>query len=92
MTTKNSPTAVLRAQAEEIARLIKEAERGNPVAPEFKRRFEEARRRDEFKAGVVMDDKTIILTLPWTVIKAHSRDELCEWILAAMQERRETIN
>lgn len=92
MTTKNSPLHVLEAQAKHIARTIKEWEKGNPVDPRFKASIEAAKGRDFLSVGVVMDDKTLKLDMPWAVIREHTRDELAAWILSHMQERRETLN
>lgn len=92
MTTKHSPPEAIRAQAKEIARLIKEAEKGNPVPPQFKAAIAAARERDVFKVAVVMDDKTLILDLPWSVIRETTRDALMEWIMDAMLERRGAVN
>lgn len=68
MTTKSSPIQVLKAQADKIAKAIKESG------------------RDECKAGVVMDDKILIVTCQ--DVKGTPERELAKFILNQMQENK----
>jgi hypothetical protein len=89
MTTAQSPLRVLKAQADHIAKTIKAAERGEPIAPEFAAKLAEARARDSFVAGVLMDDKILKITLPWVTIRESSEVALAEFILKHMREARD---
>lgn len=89
MTTAQSPLRVLKAQSDSIAKTIKAAERGEPVAPGFAAKLAEAKARDVFVVGVVMDDKFLQITLPWTCIKEYSEAALAAYILKHMRESRE---
>lgn len=66
MTTKSSPITVLKAQADKMARMLKQ------------------RGKDECKAAVVMDDKTIIIE--YSNIMSTSEKDLARHILDLMQE------
>lgn len=89
MSTAQSPLRVLKAQSDTIARTIKMAERGEPVAPEFAAKLAAARQKDSFVVGVVMDDKVLQITLPWSVIRETSEVGLAAFILKYMKESRE---
>lgn len=88
MTTSKSPLSVLKAQADHIAMTIKKAERGEPIAPEFAARLAEALNREVFIVGVVMDDKFLKITLPWSTIRESSEVALAAYILKYMREER----
>ncbi len=77
MTTRNSPVRVLKAQADKIAKALKD-----PNTPQVKA----ARLKPTFKTGIVMDDKTITLEMPWTLVDATSEEALAAMILREMQE------
>lgn len=91
MTTKHSPLRVLKAQSDKIAAMIKAFERGEPVDPNFDTQIREARLRNCFRIGLVMDDKIIKIDLLWTLINSVGEVALSEYILKLMQERRETL-
>lgn len=91
MTTKNSPTSVLRNQADRIANSLKRAERGEWIGGGFDAKIVEARSRPGFKAGIVMDDKVIVVEMPWSVIRDTSEAGLSEYILDQMRESQETV-
>lgn len=88
MTTKDSPEHALRAQADKIAIVLKDAERGRYPNVIFKQKLMEARSKPEVEVGVVMDDKVIRLSIPWTTIRETSKEGLVEYIVGIMQERK----
>jgi hypothetical protein len=90
MTTSQSPLRVLKAQADEIAKTIKAAERGESVAPQFAAKLAEAKGKENFVVGVVMDDKVLKITLPWAMIRSTSEVSLSEYILKHMRGQRES--
>ena len=91
MTTSQSPLRVLKAQADKIAMTIKAAERGEKLDVRFAEKIEAARRdKSSVKVGVVMDDKTLLITLPWKQIEESSEVGLAEFILGYMRGQRET--
>lgn len=75
MTTKNSPLSALKAQAGQIATLLKAAERAATLP------------RRSFKFAVAMDDKTIVVEIPWATIRETTEPALVEYILNLMLER-----
>lgn len=91
MTTKHSPLSVLTGQALKMAQTLKAAERGE-LGGKFAERIEAARRGETLKVGVVMDDKVITLTMPWSAIAGTSEAGLTEYILRLMQEKREVAH
>jgi len=92
MTTKSSPIKTLKAQANHIAATLKAAERGEKVDARFAQKIAEARGRDVFKVGIVMDDKIITLEMPWAKIREASEPSLAEYILGLMREARDAIH
>jgi hypothetical protein len=91
MTTAHSPLRVLKAQADHVAKMLKAAERGEKIDVRFAERIEAARKTDSFTAGIIMDDKIIKITMPWTLIRETSEVGLAEWILKQMREQRDTV-
>ena len=92
MTTKHSPFHVLKAQADKIAKTVKQAERGEKVDVKFAGKLLEARSRPSLSVGVVMDDKVLKIDLPWEIIRATTEAALSEYILNAMRESRPSVN
>jgi ABC-type hemin transport system substrate-binding protein len=88
MTTKSSPIQALKAQANKIAATLKAAERGEKIDVRFAAKIEAARANSTFKAGIVMDDKVLIIEMPWTMIGATSEAALSQYIIDQMQEAR----
>lgn len=88
MTTRHSPIAALKKQADAMAAMIKKAERGERVDVRFAEKVAAARRGPTFKVGIVMDDKVITLDLPWTTISTTSEVGLSEYIVQQMREAR----
>lgn len=89
MTTAQSPLRVLKAQSDSIAKMIKAAGRGEPVVPKFAARLAAARANPAFVVGVIMDDKFLKITLPWSTIRESSEVGLAEYILKQMREARD---
>lgn len=86
MTTSRSPLRVLKAQADRIAKMLKQAERGELVDPTGK--VAAALERETFKTVVVMDDKVLTIELPWSTIRETSEAGISEFILKQMREDR----
>lgn len=90
MTSKHSPSIVLQKQADAIANLIKRAERGEKVDATIAGKVKAAREsKNSLKCAVIMDDKTIILEMPWDVVAESSEAGLAQWVLKAMMETRD---
>lgn len=92
MTTKNSPLSRLKAQADNIASLLKKAERGEKIDVRYAEKIKAARLTEIFKVGIVMDDKIITLEMPWTTITESSEAGLSEYIVRQMQEAPDAAN
>nr|WP_295465278.1 hypothetical protein [Mesorhizobium sp.] len=88
MTTRHSPLNALKAQADKIAATLKAAERGEKIDAQIAGGLAEARAKDSFKVGIVMDDKIVTITMPWTTIRATSEAGLSEYIVNQMRETR----
>ncbi len=91
MTTKHSPLSALKAQADKIAQTLKAAERGEKIDVRFAEKINEARGKESFKVGIVMDDKIITIEMPWATIRATSEVGLSEYIVKQMREARDTV-
>lgn len=88
MSTKHSPLSQLKAQANTIAATIKAAERGDKIDVRFAQKIAEARLKETFKVGIVMDDKVLTIEIPWATIQDTTEASLATWILNEMQEGR----
>lgn len=83
MTTKHSPLAALKAQADQIATLLKAAERGDNIPS-----MAQARSQPSFTFGVVMDDKVLRIEMTWEKVRDTEWVALSEYIVLQMQEKR----
>ncbi|WP_439399115.1 hypothetical protein ACRQ5Q_17065 [Bradyrhizobium sp. PMVTL-01] len=90
MTTSQSPLRVLKAQADNIARIVKAVERGENPLDDRGGKIAAARNRDTVKFGVVMDDKLIMIDMAWATIREMSEVGIAEYILKYMRGARET--
>ncbi|MEO0955759.1 MAG: hypothetical protein AAFY12_12255 [Pseudomonadota bacterium] len=90
MTTSQSPLRALKQQAGYIAKTLKAFERGEKIDHAFAAKLEEARHNPSLKFAVAMDDKTLVIEMPWEQIRATSEVGLSEFILREMRGRRET--
>lgn len=84
MTTAHSPLSRLKAQADKIAATLKAAERGEKIVGQFADKIAAARGENSFKVGIVMDDKVIIIEMPWATIRSMGEVGLAEYILKQM--------
>lgn len=91
MTTKHSPLSALKKQADKIAEMLKRAERGEKIDVRFSEKIDAARGNDVFKVGIVMDDKIIMIDMPWATIRSASEAGLSEYIVRQMREARDTV-
>jgi hypothetical protein len=92
MTTKNSPLARLKAQADQIAQTLKAAERGEKIDVRFAARIAAARGQSRIEFAVVMDDKILTIDMPWTLIRATSAAGIAEYIVSQMREARHAVH
>ncbi len=92
MTTSRSPLSQLKAQADKIAATLKAAERGEKIDVRFAEKIEAARTKESFKVGIVMDDKIIIIEMPWATIRGTNETGIAEYILNQMREARNAVN
>lgn len=92
MTTKHSQIRALKAQAYHIASKLKAAERGEKIDVRFAEKIAAARANESFKVGIVMDDKVVILEMPWTTIRETDEAGLAEYILRQMRETRDPVH
>ena len=86
MTTSNSPIRILKAQADNIAKIVKAVERGENPIEDRGGKIAAARNRDSVKFGVVMDDKVIMVDMPWATIREMSEVGISEYILKYMRD------
>lgn len=90
MTTAQSPLRVLKAQADKIAKTVKAVERGESPIEDRGGKIAAARDfRDSVKFGVVMDDKIIMIDMPWATIRGFSEVAMSEYILKQMRGSRD---
>ena len=87
MTTSRSPLSTLKTQADKIASILKGAERGDPIPATYAQKIAQARLKESFKTGIVMDDKIITFEIPWLRVRETSERALAEWILQQMRGR-----
>jgi hypothetical protein len=92
MTTSHSPLSVLKAQADKIAAMLKAVDRGEKIDMRFAQKIEAARGKESIKFGVVMDDKVVIVDVPWATLRETSEVGLAEYILKLMRGALDAIN
>lgn len=90
MTNANSPLRQLKTQADSIAAALKAAERGDTIGKDAAAMTTAARAAKSITFGVVMDDKTLKIEMPWATIRQTSEAGLSEYIVAQMRGARET--
>lgn len=88
MTTAHSPKRVLKAQADLIAKTLKDAERGRKIDARFAAKLEAARSKPSINIGVAMDDKIITIDIPWRTIRESTTAELSAYMVGLMRETR----
>lgn len=84
MTTRKSPTWVLKNQADKIAATLKAIERGEKINTKMVEKIEAARNKENIKFGIVMDDKIVMIEISWTTLRAADEKALAEVILGQM--------
>jgi len=89
MTTSHSPLRVLKAQADNIAKIIKAVERGENPIEDRGGKIAAARGKDSVKFAIVQDDKIVSINLPWATIRITSEMALAALILKYMRGARE---
>jgi hypothetical protein len=78
MTTSKSPISLLKAQADKVAATLKAAERGEKMGTVD-------RSKEDITFGIVMNDKTIKITMPWELIRKYSEATISEYIVGKMR-------
>lgn len=92
MTTSQSPLRALKAQADNIAKMLKAFERGEKIDVQFAEKIEAARGKPSVTFGVVMDDKVIKIEMSWSTMRETSEVGLAEYILKQMRGSREVAH
>ncbi|MCK1577834.1 hypothetical protein [Bradyrhizobium sp. 174] len=90
MTTSQSPLRVLKAQASNIAHLLKVVERGDNVTEDAGGKIAASLAKGVAKVAIAMDEKVIILDIAWSTVKTSSEVALAEYVLKLMRGSRET--
>lgn len=85
MTTSNSPLHKLKAQADNIAKIIKAVERGEKVAADPVGKMAAALARGLVKFGIVMDDKIITMEMPTALIRETTEAGISEFVVNHMR-------
>lgn len=91
MTTAHSPLRLLKGQADNMARILKAAERGETPNVPHAAKIAEARTRDSVKFVVAMDDKWLKIEMTWATIRDTSEAGISEFIVKQMREARDTV-
>ena len=90
MTTSHSPLRKIKAQADNIAVALKAAARGEKIANDPAGKIAAALTRDAVTFGIVMDDKIVKVTMPWTIIRETDEAGISEWIVGHMRGESRT--
>lgn len=86
MTTAHSPDHLLRAQADKIAKTLKQIERGDDVGvADPGGRMATSRTRPDVVFGVAMDDKIVKVTMSWARIRETDERFLSDFIVTQMK-------
>lgn len=89
MTTSLSPLSRLKAQADNIARIVKAIERGEDVIEDRGGKIAASRALGRTKFAIVMDDKIISVEMSWATIAESSETEISSMILGEMRGSRQ---
>lgn len=93
MTTKDSPIATLKAQADRMAALLKKAERRDQLGvADPAGKIAAARSRETVKFAVAMDDKVLTIEMSWKAIRETTAPGISEFIFAQMRESQSVPN
>lgn len=88
MTTKNSPAAYIKVQADTMAKMLKQIAAGKLPSGWDKSKVAAALLKDSIVVGIVMDDNVLKLTIPWTIIRTYTEEAISEWIAQQMKDER----
>jgi len=93
VTTSQSPAAVLKQQADQIAKHLKAAERGEATIldPSGRLAASCASGKPDVTFAVVMDDKILKVTMAWGAIRESSEEGVSAWIVEHMSGRRNEL-
>lgn len=91
MTTSKSPIRKIKAQADNMARILKAIERGERVADDPTGKIAAALARGLVKFGIVMDDKIITVEMPTSTIHETSEAGISEYIVNYMRGAQPSI-
>jgi hypothetical protein len=92
MTTKDSPMAVLKKQADGIAAVLKDAGMFGAKDYTLAHKIKEAKEKGVFKTAIVMDDKIITIEMPWQKIFDTEEAAISEYILNLMREATDAVS
>ncbi|MGR4927312.1 hypothetical protein ACIPUD_10945 [Bradyrhizobium sp. CAR08] len=90
MTTSHSPLRALKAQADNIARILKAIERGEKVTEDVGGKLAASLTAGVAKVAIAMDDKMIIVDIAWATVKATGEMALADYVLKLMRGSRDT--
>jgi len=90
MTTSNTPPKILRMQSDRIAHLMKEIEAGRSVDDDVGGKIAASKASGIFKPAIAMDDKLILIEIPWNTVHNLSEAELSAFIFDLMQAKQKT--
>jgi hypothetical protein len=91
MTTSNSPLHRLKAQADQIAAMMKKCERGEKVASDPAGKLAAARATEGVSFAVVMDDKVIKIEMTWATIRETDEAGISEFIIGQMRNLKHAV-
>ncbi len=85
MTTSNSSYHAIKTQADNIAKALKAASRGEKIANDPAGKIAASLGKGTVKFGVVMDDKVITVEVQWSEIRDATEEGLATWIMNYMR-------
>ncbi len=91
MTTSKSPIRKIKAQADNMARILKAIERGEKVAADPAGKIAAALARGLVKFGIVMHDKIITVEMPTSTIRETSEAGISAYIVNYMRGTEPSI-
>jgi len=85
MATSNTPAKILRMHSDRIAHIMKDLEAGQPVKDGISSKIAASKASGVFRPLVAMDDKLVVIEIPWTTVRNLSESELSAFIFDLMQ-------
>jgi len=92
VTTSASPLHKIKAQADNIATMLKAASRGEKVANDPAGKIAASLTRGSVTFGIVMDDQIIKIEMPWSIVRETSEAGIAEWIVGHMRQSGDKAN